>query len=105
MKITTFNPQIITKDMEPVIKLFEKLGFEKAHKKEGVGEYDVTGIQMRDPNGFKLDISQADFLPVDSVVSIRMNVDDFDEACLSREASKTSTATRQRIHRPQSRQL
>ncbi|MBO6229595.1 MAG: hypothetical protein J6O50_03435 [Ruminiclostridium sp.] len=80
MKITTFNPQIITKDMEPVIKLFEELGFEKAHKKEGVGEYDVTGIQMRDPNGFKLDISQADFLPVDSVVSIRMNVDDFDEA-------------------------
>jgi len=80
MKITTFNPQIITKDMEPVIKLFEELGFEKAHKKEGIGEYDVTGIQMRDPNGFKLDISQADFLPVDSVVSIRMNVDDFDEA-------------------------
>ena len=56
MKITTFNPQIITKDMEPVIKLFEELGFEKAHKKEGVGEYDVTGIQMRDPNGFKLDM-------------------------------------------------
>lgn len=80
MKITTFNPQIITKDMEPVIKLFEELGFEKAHKKEGIGEHDVTGIQMRDPNGFKLDISQADFLPVDSVVSIRMNVDDFDEA-------------------------
>ena len=26
MKITTFNPQIITKDAEPIMKLFEELG-------------------------------------------------------------------------------
>jgi hypothetical protein len=29
MKITTFNPQIVTKDAEPIVKLFEELGFER----------------------------------------------------------------------------
>jgi len=33
MKITTFNPSIITKEAEPVIKLFEELGFEQTHNK------------------------------------------------------------------------
>ena len=31
MKITTFNPQIITNDMEPIVQLFEELGFDKSH--------------------------------------------------------------------------
>ena len=31
MKITSFNPQIITKDAEAVAKLFEEMGFEKRH--------------------------------------------------------------------------
>lgn len=80
MKITTFNPQIMTKDAEPVVKLFEEMGFERRHKKDDMRDYGVTGIRMRDENGFHLDISQADALPVDSLASIRMNVDDFDEA-------------------------
>ena len=33
MKITSFNPLIVAKDAEPVIKLFEELGFEKRHEK------------------------------------------------------------------------
>ena len=37
MRITAFNPQIVTKDPEPIIKLFEELGFEKRHVKEGIG--------------------------------------------------------------------
>ena len=41
MKITTFNPQIITKNAEPIVKLFEKLGFEKRHNPKGIGELDV----------------------------------------------------------------
>lgn len=80
MKITTFNPQIITKNAEPVIQLFEALGFEKRHNPKGIGELDVTGIRMKDANGFYVDISQADALPVDCLTAIRMNVDDFDEA-------------------------
>ncbi len=81
MKITTFNPQIITKDAGSLVELFEKLGFSKRHKKEGLGEMDVTGIRMKDENGFYLDISQPDLDILDrDLIAIRMNVDDFDEA-------------------------
>ena len=57
MKLTTFNPQIITKDAEGVVQLFEALGFERRHTKEEIGELGVTGIRMKDANGFYLDIS------------------------------------------------
>jgi len=80
MKITTFNPQIITKNAEEIVKLFEELGFERRHTKEDIGELNVTGIRMKDANGFYLDISQNDQLPCESIEAIRMNVDDFDEA-------------------------
>ena len=80
MKITSFNPQIITKDAETAVQLFEALGFEHRHTKEAIGDLNVTGIRMKDQNGFYLDISQRDRLPVDCLVAIRMNVDDFDEA-------------------------
>ena len=80
MKITTFNPQIMTKDAAPIVRLFEELGFEKRHLKEGIGELDVTGICLQDGNGFKLDISQNDVIPQQAMTLIRMNVDDFDEA-------------------------
>ena len=80
MKITTFNPQIITKDAETVVQIFEALGFERRHTKKAIGDLNVTGIRMKDPNGFCLDISQSDRLPVDCITAIRMNVDDFDEA-------------------------
>ena len=80
MKITTFNPQIITNDSQPIVKLFEELGFEKRHSPKGIGELDVTGIRMKDNNGFAVDISvpNAD-LPQD-IASIRMNVDNFEQA-------------------------
>ena len=81
MKITTFNPQIITNDTEKLVKLFEELGFEKRHQKEDIGENNVVGIRMKDANGFCLDISDPKIdLPQD-IASIRMNVDNFDEAC------------------------
>lgn len=80
MKITTFNPQIITKNAEPLVKLFEELGFEKRHNKEDIGEMNVTGIRMKDANSFYLDISQGDSPAPQDLVSIRMNVDDFEEA-------------------------
>ena len=80
MKITTFNPQIITKNAEPLVQLFEELGFEKRHNQEGIGDLDVTGIRMKDANGFYLDISQVDALPApNDLTAIRMNVDNFDE--------------------------
>ena len=80
MKITTFNPLIITKDAEPITKLFGELGFEVRHNPGGFGELNVDAIRMKDENSFYLDISMPDIeLPQDMTV-IRMNVDDFDEA-------------------------
>ena len=80
MKITTFNPQIITKDAAPIVQLFEELGFQKRHDQEGIGELNVEGIRMKDANGFYVDVSQPDVPLERDVVTIRMNVDDFDEA-------------------------
>jgi hypothetical protein len=80
MKITSFNPQIITKDAASIAEFFGELGFEKRHNPKRIGELNVEGIRMKDAGGFYLDISQPDVeLPRD-VTAIRMNVDDFDAA-------------------------
>lgn len=82
MKITTFNPQIVTKNAEPLIKLFEELGFEKRHTLGAdLGTGDLTNVRMKDANGFYVDIAQVENLQGDrDLTLIRMNVDNFDEA-------------------------
>ena len=79
MKITTFNPLIITKDPESAIQLFEALGFERHHTKEGIGDNGVTDVRMKDSNGFYVDVTKVNELERDMTI-IRMNVDDLDEA-------------------------
>ena len=79
MKITSFNPMIVTKDAEPIIKLFEELGFEKRHHKEDIDDKDIQSTRMKDANGFYVDVAQAENIQQD-LTTIRMNVDDFDEA-------------------------
>ena len=76
MKITTFNPLIVTKDPEPVIALFEALGFERHHTKKNISETNITDVRMKDANGFYVDIAQGD----GEYSMIRVNVDNFDEA-------------------------
>ena len=76
MKITSFNPLIVTEDAEPVVKLFEELGFERRHSKDGIGINNVTDIRMKDANGFHVDITQGS----GEWTMIRMNVDDLEEA-------------------------
>ena len=50
---------------------------------KGIGELDVTGIRMKDANGFYLDISQPDHFPApQDLTGIRMNMDNFDEMLL-----------------------
>ena len=80
MKITTFNPQIITSDAESIVKVFEALGFERRHQQEGIGNLDVLGIRMKDSDGHYVDISEVDIGLKEDKVAIRMNVDNFDEA-------------------------
>ncbi|MBP3815584.1 MAG: hypothetical protein J6H21_01805 [Firmicutes bacterium] len=86
MKISTFNPQIITSDAESLVKVFEALGFDKRHQQEGIGDLDVTGIRMKDSDGHYVDISEVDIGLKEDKVAIRMNVDDFDEAYEKLEA-------------------
>ena len=76
MKITSFNPLIVTKDAEPAIALFEALGFERRHTKEGISINNTTDVRMRDPNGFHVDVSQG----TGEWTMIRMNVDNLEEA-------------------------
>ena len=79
MKITAFNPMIMTPKADDVIRLFEELGFEKRHVKTGLNDEGITNVRMRDANGFHVDISAVDRLPQD-MTSIRMNVDSFEDA-------------------------
>ena len=80
MKITTFNPLIVSNNADDVIALFEKLGFEKRHAPVvGTGDMTVTRTRMKDENGFYVDISAVDKVPRD-ITAIRMNVDNFEEA-------------------------
>ena len=79
MKITAFNPLIVSNEAESAIKLFEELGFEKRHSKTNeVNDNDITTVRMKDPNGFHVDVAKVP-VPKDMTV-IRMNVDNFDEA-------------------------
>ena len=81
MKITSFNPMIVSKDAENIISLFEALGFEKRHTPTvDAGHGDVTTAHMKDANGNCIDIVSSDFFPQD-LTEIRINVDDLEEAC------------------------
>ena len=82
MKITSFNPLIVTRDSESAIALFEELGFERRHTKEGISKNNVTDVRMKDANGFHVDVTQGN----GEWTMIRMNVDDLEEAIAFLEA-------------------
>ena len=81
MKLTSFNPLIVTKNVDDVVKLFEDLGFERRHHGHAVNSdgREVSGYRMKDANGFYVDVAHNDAVEQD-LMMIRMNVDDFDEA-------------------------
>ena len=79
MQITAFNPQIITKDAEPIIRLFEDLGFEKRHTKKDIGDKNVVDVVMKNAEGFHLDISQPEMELPHDIQAIRINVREFEE--------------------------
>ena len=80
MKITSFNPLILTKDAESAIKMFEELGFGRRHTITiNENGKDITTGCINNPAVFRVDVSQVDDLPRDMTL-IRINVDDFDEA-------------------------
>lgn len=79
MKITTFNPMILSKNADEIIKLFEELGFERRHKVDNIDDKDISSVRMKDPNGFYVDVASVDSMEQD-MTTMRMNVRDFDEA-------------------------
>ena len=79
MKISAFNPLILTAQASDAVKLFEELGFEKRHTKTGISDADVTAFDLKDANGFRVNVAQVDSMP-QAMTVIRMNVDNFEEA-------------------------
>lgn len=79
MTITNFCPLIVTKDAEAAMKVFEALGFERKHTKEGIEEGANTAYVMEDANGFRVHIASSEHIPQD-LTSININVRDFQEA-------------------------
>jgi hypothetical protein len=79
MKITTFNPLIVTAHSEDIISLFKDLGFEVRHEKKDLDSVASRDVRMRDANGNYVDVVQVDQMQRD-MAEIRMNVDNFDEA-------------------------
>ena len=82
MKITSLDPFVATAQPESVIALFEALGFERRHKKEGVtiADRDDAINRMKNPDGFHVDVVQTTQASTRDMTGIRMNVDDFDAA-------------------------
>ena len=79
MKITSFNPLIVTTKQAECQQLFEELGFEKRHNKVSGVSQAINTIRMKDANGFHVDITGVSKLEKDMMI-IRMNVDDLEEA-------------------------
>lgn len=79
MKITAFNPVILTNSSQEVLKVFEDLGFERHHTKTVISDDNATGFNLKYDDKFRVDVAQVDRFPKDMTV-IRMNVDDFQEA-------------------------
>lgn len=82
MKITSFNPLIVTNHADEITSLFEALGFETVHKPSDVSSSgnSFNDFRMRDPNGFHVDITGMSVPFPQDMTGIRMNVDDFEEA-------------------------
>ena len=79
MKITTFNPAIITKEAESTMKIFEELGFEQTHNKAENNDVEFSAHRMKDANGFHVDVVEVPVIP-QTYTCIRINVDNYDEA-------------------------
>lgn len=80
MKITTFNPLIVSSKAEDIIRLFEELGFEKRHTPVvDAGDGLVRRTRMCNADDFYVDVSELKTMPHD-LTAIRMNVDNFEEA-------------------------
>lgn len=81
MKITTFDPSIITKRPQAVIAAFETLGYTRSHNRVREDGVSFSAVRMKNPSGFHVDVIEAADAPIkQDLTVIRVNVDDFDAA-------------------------
>ena len=82
MKITSFNPLIVTNHVEEVASVFEALGFVKKHNPTGMSAIgnEYVAFRMTDANGFHVDVATSTASRDQDLTGIRMNVDNFEEA-------------------------
>jgi len=81
MKISAFDPVIVSPDASSLIKLFEALGFETHHSPtNAIDGAEVTSTRMENAEGFHVDVVSTTTPRERDEMLIRMNVDDFDEA-------------------------
>ncbi len=78
MKITTFNPSILTSKYDDTVKLFESLGFEIRHQHEEINGIVTASTRLKNEEGFAIDINKTEKFTHD-ITLIRMNVDNFEE--------------------------
>ena len=80
MKITGFNPLILSPKAEDAVKVLEELGFKKTHAPVTETETaEILTVRMKNEGGFHIDVSELKSIEKD-MMFIRMNVDNFDEA-------------------------
>ena len=81
MRITSFDPVIVTTKQAECLELFEALGFERKHAptNEFYGA-KVTSVRMKHPNGYHVDVVSKSTKNDADEMLIRVNVDDFEEA-------------------------
>ena len=78
MKITSFDPMIVSPKADDIVALFEDLCFEKRHNVQGTNDaVAYATVRMKHPNGYHVDVTQSAAVPRD-MTAIRMNVDDLE---------------------------
>lgn len=81
MKITGFCPMIVTQNADPIIRLFEELGFVIIHGKNAISGVEINrSVTMKNPDGFRIVVSETKAEGFPEFTAVRMNVDNFDEA-------------------------
>lgn len=82
MKITSMRPMVVTpaENVETMIETFEALGFAKKHTKSTIENSTASDVVMEDPDGHTLDVVASQVVNKD-MMALRINVDNFEEAC------------------------
>ena len=80
MKITSFNPMVLTPKAAEAIQVFADLGFETTHSPVTQTEAgEIECVRMKNADGFCVDVADLRSIPQDTTF-VRMNVDNFAEA-------------------------